>query len=504
MSQTLPSDTDADHNPVDQLAYITEQLAKALTGLTYSLQDDALSLALLDGLEQLGRRVDGARVASTAEVARRADVELYGGTASLSKRMGCTGKLDLIMSVTHVSVREVKRRISLGALTSARPGVGQLRPAVFPTVSAALAAGEIGVDSAEIIVKGLQEVIRQADPSDLHLAERVLVANATGALNDDTAGLPGAGIALPADRMRVLVHEWQARLDPDGIAPQEEAREAKSSISFGSFERGLYRIFGGVTPDLRGEFETYFASRLSARATVKFLPTAGPAELDGAEGADVVPDTELAGSDGAEVVPDAEVVDIDRRPGGEKRADILRDMVREAARDPKAGVMGGSAPTVTVHVNAVDLNAGRGVGWIDGVEAPVSLTTVDQALCSGGFIPILFGPNNEVLRVGDKRRAFSPAMTKAIMSRDGGCIISGCDIPAYWTELHHVKSYAQGGKTEVANGVCLCYRHHHAIDTSGWQIRMTHGRPEVLGPAWIDPSQTWRPAQNHRANRAVS
>ncbi|TFD55432.1 HNH endonuclease [Cryobacterium frigoriphilum] len=365
--------------------------------------------------------------------------------------------------------------------------------------SAALAAGEIGVDSAEIIVKGLQEVIRQADPSDLHLAERVLVANATGALNDDTEGLPGAGIALPADRMRVLVHEWQARLDPDGIAPQEEAREAKSSISFGSFERGLYRIFGGVTPDLRGEFETYFASRLSARATVKFLPTAGQTDLagtDGAEGSD--------GSDGSEVVPDTEVVDIDRRPAGEKRADILRDMVREAARDPKAGVMGGSAPTVTVHVNAVDLNAGRGVGWIDGVEAPVSLTTVDQALCSGGFIPILFGPNNEVLRVGDKRRAFSPAMTKAIMSRDGGCIISGCDIPAYWTELHHVKSYAQGGKTEVANGVCLCYRHHHAIDTSGWQIRMTNGRPEVLGPAWIDPSQTWRPAQNHRANRPIN
>ncbi|TFD49822.1 HNH endonuclease [Cryobacterium frigoriphilum] len=493
MSQTLSSDTDADHNPVDQLAHINELLAKALTGLTYSLQEDAESLALMDGLEQLGRRLDGARVASTADVARRADVEYDGGTDTLSERMGCTGKLDLIMSVTHVSVREVKRRISLGALTSVRSEVGQLRPAVFPTVSAALAAGEIGVDSAEIIAKGLQEVIRQADPSDLHLAERVLVANATGALNADTAGLPGAGIALPADRMRVLMHEWQARLDPDGIAPQEEAREAKSSISFGSFERGLYRIFGGVTPDLRGEFETYFASRLSARATVKFLPTAGQTELDGTEG-----------SEGSEVVPDTEVVDIDRRPAGEKRADILRDMVREAARDPKAGVMGGSAPTVTVHVNAVDLNAGRGVGWIDGVEAPVSLTTVDQALCSGGFIPVLFGPNNEVLRVGDKRRAFSPAMTKAIMSRDGGCIIPGCDIPAYWTELHHVKSYAQGGKTEVANGVCLCYRHHHAIDTSGWQIRMTHGRPEVLGPAWIDPSQTWRPAQNHRANRSVS
>jgi hypothetical protein len=503
MSQTLSSDTDADHDPVARLAYINDLLADALDGLVFPLVTDDESLALLDGLEQIGRRIDGARVVATADVARRADIEYYGGVASLSKRMGCTGRLDLIMSVTHVSVREVKRRISLGALTAVRSEVGQLRPAVFPAVSAALAAGEIGVDSAEVIVKGLNEVIRQAKPEDLLLAERVLVANATGTLNADTAGLPGAGIALPADRLRVLVHEWQARLDPEGIAPSEEALEAKSTISFGQFERGLYRIFGGVTPDLRGEFETYFASRLSARATVKFLPTAGTSlaeqtELQGQpelEGPEVLCD---------EVVPNESVVDTDRRPGGEKRADILRDMVRESARGPKAGVMGGSAPTVTVHVNAVDLNAGRGVGWIDGVEAPISLKTVDQALCSGGFIAVLFGPNNEVLRVGDKHRAFTPAMSKAISSRDGGCIIPGCNVPAYWTELHHVIGYAQGGKTEVMNGVCLCYQHHHTIDTSGWQIRMTHGHPEVRGPNWIDPSQTWRPAQTHRANRPIN
>jgi hypothetical protein len=492
MSQTLLSDTDADHDPVDQLASIDALLADALARPPLSLRGDADSLAHLDALERLGRRIDGARVAATADVARRADIDDDGSGESLSKRMGCTGKFDLITSVTHTSKREVMRRISLGADTAVRSELGRMRPAVFPAVSAALAAGEIGVDSAEVIVKGLNEVIRHADPDDLLLAERVLVANATGVLNDDTAGLPGAGIALPADGLRVLVHEWQARLDPDGIAPNEEALEAKSTFGFGPFQRGLYKIIGGVTPDLRGEFETYFASRLSARATVSFLPTAGSSPAD-------TPVLE-----GSEVVPDTDVVDVDRRSGGEKRADILRDLVRDAARSPKAGVMGGSAPTVTVHVNAVDLNAGRGVGWIDGVEAPVSLKSVDQALCSGGFVPILFGPNNEVLRVGDKQRAFSPAMSKAIAARDGGCIIPGCDIPAYWCELHHVVPYSRGGTTEVMNGVSLCYRHHHSIETSGWQIRITQGRPEVRGPIWLDPSQTWRPAQTHRANRAVS
>ena len=501
MSQTLSSDTDADPDPHDPLSVLDAQLAEALDGPPLSLLGDAESLARLDVLERLGRRLDGARVAATAEVARRADIDYVGDGSSLSKRMGCTGKYDLITSITHTSRREVKRRIGLGVDTADRVELGRVRPAAFPAVSAALASGELGVDSAEVIVKGLNEVIRHADPGDVLLAERVLVANATGTLTADTAGLPGAGIALPADEMRRLTHEWQARLDPDGIAPRDEALEARSSIRFGDFERGLYRIFGGVTPDFRGEIETLLSSRLSPRAAVAF-----PSEAEQAA-AEQAAQAQQAVLDGSEAVPapdDEVVVDTDRRPLGEKQADIFRDVFREAARHPKAGVLNGAAPAVVVHVNAVDLNAGRGVGWVDGVEAPVSLKTVHQALCSGGFVPVLFGANNEVLRIGDKQRTFPPKMRKAIAARDGGCIIPGCDVPAYRTEVHHVIPWALGGKTDVTNGTLLCWRHHHNIETSGWQIRMTRGRPEVRGPQWMDPSQTWRPAQTHRANRSVT
>ena len=158
MSQTLLSDTDADHDPVARLAYIRAELADVPRSVSVALLDDAESLAFLDAVEQVGRCVDGARVSTTADVARRADVELYGGPASLSKRMGCTGKIDLITSVTHTSKREVLRRISLGADTAPSAGLGRrpaVFPAVFPPVSAALAAGEIGVHLAEVIVKGV-------------------------------------------------------------------------------------------------------------------------------------------------------------------------------------------------------------------------------------------------------------------------------------------------------------------------------------------------------------
>nr|WP_236629110.1 hypothetical protein [Cryobacterium roopkundense] len=50
----------------------------------------------------------------------------------------------------------------------------------------------------------------------------------------------------------------------------------------------------------------------------------------------------------------------------------------------------------------------------------------------------------------------------------------------------------------------LCWYHHATIDTSGWQIRMVRGRPEVRGPVLFDPTRTWRPAATHRANTASS
>ncbi|MFO7690401.1 MAG: HNH endonuclease signature motif containing protein, partial [Cryobacterium sp.] len=168
------------------------------------------------------------------------------------------------------------------------------------------------------------------------------------------------------------------------------------------------------------------------------------------------------------------------------------------------GVRGSAAPLVMIHVNVRDLDTNREVGWIDGQEAPISMRAVKQAICSGGYQGVLFDENDAFVKLGKKNRCFTPKQRLAISCRDGGCVIPGCDVPAYWTQIHHVKAWAKDHRTEIDNGVCICRRHHAEIESSGWQIMMVRGRPMVRGPAWVDPSQTWRPAQTHRANRAVS
>ncbi|TFC53126.1 HNH endonuclease, partial [Cryobacterium sp. TMT2-17-1] len=84
----------------------------------------------------------------------------------------------------------------------------------------------------------------------------------------------------------------------------------------------------------------------------------------------------------------------------------------------------------------------------------------------------------------------------------GGCIIPGCTVPAAWCEVHHVTPWHRGGKTEIDNGVLLCWYHHHSIDTSGWNIRMIRGTPQVRAPYCYDPTRTWRPGGGNPANRA--
>jgi hypothetical protein len=467
--------------PAELIARVRDLVAAALDPIRFGVLSDTDAVEVLGAVEALGRRVDAARVGAAAEVGSRARNGL--GHDSLAWKLGCQGQVDLITRVTRVSGREATRRLRLGGTVTDRlNGVTPLNP-YYPAVAAGLNAGSLGVEAAEAIVTALDQVSPRVAPDDLHTAERALVASASGAITDETRGLPGEGYAFPADLVRALAGQWQARLDPDGAAPNESILEPRSTVGFGRLTHGVYPLRGAVTADLRGILNGVFDTYLSARAAPAF-PTQEEQALIGA---------------GALIPGAKNVACTDERTGGEKRADILRGVFSAAARHPATPKMGGAAPTVMVHINATDLLGDTGVGWIDGVEAPVSLRTVKQLICTGGYQKILFGERGEVLYLGDKERFFTANQRKAITARDGGCIIPGCPIAAHWCEVHHVIPWQKHGSTDVDNGVLLCWYHHHSIDTSGWRIRMIRGKPQVAAPPWAGTTTTWIPGNTHRA-----
>ena len=48
--------------------------------------------------------------------------------------------------------------------------------------------------------------------------------------------------------------------------------------------------------------------------------------------------------------------------------------------------------------------------------------------------------------------------------------------------------------------IAVCTASHASIETSGWDIDMIDGRPWVRAPLIFDPTRTWRPASQNRAN----
>ena len=485
-----------------------DDAARTVRAVLDSLDLNALSdpeiVALTQMVERTGRPVDAARVSTATVIGHRSRNAL--GRESLAWRLGATHTNDLLIRLTGTSVPEMKRRVALGEKVAPRAwGQSVLEP-VFPFVAAAMAAGELGIDSAEAIVKGLADYKVHgrfdADQARVDGGEAELVESATGSVFGRTPGPDdtdtdtdtdtactgpiarlgdSAGFTFPADRIREMTATWQAALNPDGAAPNEAVLEAKSTLSFGTLTQGLHPLRGGVTPELKGIIQTLFDSFQSARSAPAF-PSAE--EQQRIEAGELVP---------GEILDD--------RTGGEKRADILRGILVQVAQDPRTPSMGGMPPTVMVHVSAADLLAGVGVGWIDGVDGPISMKTINQMVDHGGFRPIFFGGTGAVLALGNKARCFTPMQRKAITARDGGCIIPGCTCPPQWTEVHHVVPWQNGGPTNVTNGVLLCWRHHHGInDAGGWKIRMVLGMPEVKAPHWIDPTGTWRKPPQHRAH----
>jgi hypothetical protein len=477
--------------PFGQKLKALDDAARTAQAVLASIEMEGLGdpeiVALTQVVERVGRPVDAARVHAAAVVGDRSRPGL--GNESLAWKLGAPHQNDLLTRLTGTSIGEMKRRMRLGDKIAPRVLGGTVLEPVFPVVAAALTAGELGVEAASMIVDGLADYKVHgrfdADQDQVDAAEARLVEQATGSVFARTTGPvcrlgDSEGFTYTAEEIRKMTARNRALLNPDGAAPNEAVLEAKSNISFGTKRDGLYPLRGGVTPDLKGIMQNLFNAYQSARTAPKF-PSAE--EQQRIEAGELVP---------GEILDD--------RTGGQKRADILRGILTQVAQDPRTPSMGGMPPTVMVHVNAADLLTDAGLGWIDGVDAPISMKTITQMIDNGGMQPIFFGGTGAVLGLGSKARCFSPLQRKAITARDGGCIIPGCTCPPQWTEIHHVTPWRHGGITDVSNGVLLCWYHHHTIDTSGWEIRMVQGVPQVKAPRWIDPTGKWRKPEPHRAH----
>ncbi len=126
--------------------------------------------------------------------------------------------------------------------------------------------------------------------------------------------------------------------------------------------------------------------------------------------------------------------------------------------------------------------AAGGCETVDGVPLPIS--TVRRLCCDAEVVPTVLGTSGEVLDQGRSARTATGPQRKALRSMHRGCAFPGCGVGFDACRIHHVVWWwAQRGRTDLANLLPVCERHHHLVREGGWVLTMEH-----------DPARTatWR------------
>ena len=429
-----------------------------------SLGDEELLMHVAE-VERLGRLVDALRVGAAGEVDERSGLE--HGPESLCRRHQCATGALLIEQLTRTGQSEAARRVRIGRATVERLTLtGEILPAPFEHVAASLAAGELGLDAAAVIIRHLTDASRAASPAAVREAEAHLV--------DQAATLSASLVAIQAQQIC-------AALDPDGVQPREDVLRQQRRFRLG-------REVDGLTP-FSGLADPINAGLLRAALSERTAPSRKPRFVD---------------PDDPDVSLEAEPGPLDRRSGEQRAFDIVFGLLTAGIRadNDTVGSLHGTA-TVNVVITARDLVGGTGAAWIDDTLTPVSTSTAREIMCDGGVRLQIAGDRGEILWEGRRERYFTPAQRRALAVRDGGCVGPGCLAPPSWCHAHHVIEWEHGGRTDVDNGALLCAFHHHQLHSGGFRLRMAHGIPELLAPPWFDREQQWRPAGKTRLPRAA-
>jgi len=169
-------------------------------------------------------------------------------------------------------------------------------------------------------------------------------------------------------------------------------------------------------------------------------------------------------------------------------------LVEVAAHALDIGAVPGSGGTrthlqLTASVETVMALDGAPGGVLE-YGGAVTATTVQRLACDAGIRRILLGPKSAVIEVGRELRLPGVAARAALQARAGGCEWPKCDRPVGFTNAHHMVHWGQGGTTDVANLVLLCYRHHWMIHEGGWQLARDEGG-HMLAVAPTPIFRTW-------------
>jgi len=336
----------------------------------------------------------------------------------------------------HVTRGEAARRVAEAAdLGERRVLTGEQLAPLLTATAQAQRVGRIGGAHVQVIRGFLHRLPSFVDIETREKAEAHLARLATGFRPDQLARL--------ADRLTDC-------LNPDGEFSDEDRARRRALTMTRQDVDGMSRLCGWVTPELRATLEAIWAK------------LAAPGMCN---------------------------------PEDQRNHDGLHAALRAVLASGELGRHNGLPVTIIVSTTLKELEAAAGKAHTGG----------------GTFLPMsdvirLAGHAHHYLAIFDKGKAIalhhtkrlaSPGQRIVLYAKDRGCTRPGCDVPGYWSEVHHVDEWANCHTTDVNKLTLACTPDHRLLE-KGWKTRKrANGDTEWIPPPHLDHGQPRTNSYHH-------
>jgi hypothetical protein len=185
----------------------------------------------------------------------------------------------------------------------------------------------------------------------------------------------------------------------------------------------------------------------------------------------------------------------DPRDSGARLWDALVRTAQHALDTDLQPAAHGARPRLLVTLDHDTLKArlaGSRIGvTTDGHELPAS--TLRRLACDADLIPVVLGTRGEILDIGRTARLVTTPIWTALVARDRHCTFPACTRPPSMCHAHHLRHWADGGETSLANLALLCGHHHRTVHHTPWEIRLSPDdrRPEFRPPPQLGITPDW-------------
>ena len=427
--------------PVQVLAAVTDTM-QDLDDIAWELRPPEVMLAMVRCLERLRSVLDGVELSVVAGIE----------ATQAARTDGWASTQDFVTAASGGAKGAGRRTVALAkALRTDRAETARH-----------LGAGWISRAQAAVVVSAVDRL--PGDPELRAAAEGLLLAQAR---DHDATDLAKVG--------RHVVE----RLDPDGVdrrderALEREERAAHHARFLAIREDGI----GGVRLTGRGSVEDAAWLKTVLLPLAAPQPTGEPGACGGIPGS--VRST--AGCGVADCAHDGR----DPREAGARMWDALVESMRLLDGTEVLPDSHGATPRVTVTIDYHSLVSGHGDGTVLDLGSNLSAAAVRRLACDAEILPMVLGSRSQVLDVGRTSRLVTLGLWLTLVARDRRCAFPGCSRPPVACDAHHVRHWADGGSTALANLVLLCRAHHTVIHTTPWQVSIDphDGRPVFTPPA---------------------